>query len=758
MDIKRLMTSMLFAAALMMVVFYGPKACSSSPAAQHSFHAPANAARWEGDQSVPPKTVQLGDFSKPATDRLVITINPFTAAIDRVEVNPRYFAATYKRTDPLVLMESVPGLAKPFATTEVRLNSIAYPFMGKAANVDALWHIARKTDTELDLQKDFVGLDNKPLAVITKTFRIDPATYEVIITHTVRNVRVPQVVQRAASDKVIELGAKDVFNVVVKVGETLKEAGRDYTVKGPEGQVSIVDGTIKPTDTVNISFNLPGDKLTAAIDQLGPGELHRDDAQADDRFYHSIHMVSGKNYIDADKGFDLPHPTLSKATTGGTAIVGGPNGQFSDFSKNPQLWIASSNRFFTAVARPLPEIVTHDGAVVIPAGTAPAAAKSVRPPGAAVQLLASGYGEGHFIDMPTHISSANIDLMKTHGPGGNPLKPEEIVSIVRFTGNTLEVPPGTTVSEPLTVYMGPKDRRVFEGDLSAPEGSEPYNFAVYRYIKLIQFQQGCYSYCISLYVIMPILWLLDFLKGTIAFGNYGIAIMILVVIVRALLHPLTRASQVNMAKMGKQMRDVQPKVEAMKKKYADDKKRQSEEMMRIYKENKINPAGGVMGCLPMLIQMPIWAALYSGLRNDIDLRHASFVPGWINDLAGPDLVLPHAIPVIGHPLFHLPLVGDIYGLNLLPLLLTAVFYIQMKVSMASQPKPADEQQAQMQKISQYMIFIFPLSLYNAPSGLNLYIFASTMAGLLDTWLVRKTLKKQGILPTSAPALPTHEEK
>jgi YidC/Oxa1 family membrane protein insertase len=78
--------------------------------------------------------------------------------------------------------------------------------------------------------------------------------------------------------------------------------------------------------------------------------------------------------------------------------------------------------------------------------------------------------------------------------------------------------------------------------------------------------------------------------------------------------------------------------------------------------------------------------------------------------------------------------------------------------MASQPKPADEQQAQMQKISQYMIFIFPLFLYNAPSGLNLYIFASTMAGLLDTWLVRKTLKKQGILPTSAPALPTHEEK
>lgn len=757
MDIKRLMTSMLFAAALMMLFFYGPKACSSVPAVPHPFHDPANAARWEGDQGVPPKAVQIGDFSSPTNDRLVLTVNPFTAGIDRVEVNPKYFAATYKRTDPLVLMESVPGLAKPFATTEVRLNSIAYPFMGKAKNVDALWHIARKTGTELDLQKDFVGLDGKPLAVITKTFRVDPATYEITITHTIRNVRVPQVVQKPASDKVIDLGAKDVFNVVVKVGEAIKEAGRDYTVDAPTGRVSIGEGTIKSTDAVDISFNLPADKLTVAIDQLGPGELHRDDAQADDRFYHSIHMVSGKNYIEADKGFDLPHPTLAKATTGGTAIVGGPAGQFSDFSKNPQLWIASSNRFFTAVARPLPEIAMRDGVVVIPPGAVPTA-KSVRPAGAAVQSLASGYGQGHFIDKPTHILTANIDLMKTQGPSAVALKPEEIVSIVRFTGNTLEVPPGTTLSEPLTVFMGPKDRTVFEGDLAAPEGSDKYNFAIYSYIKLIQFQQGCYSYCISLYVIMPILWLLDFLKGTIAFGNYGIAIMILVLIVRALLHPLTRASQVNMAKMGKQMRDVQPKVEAMKKKYADDKKRQSEEMMRIYKENKINPAGGVMGCLPMLIQMPIWAALYSGLRNDIDLRHAPFVPGWINDLASPDLVVPHAIPVIGHPLFHLPMVGDIYGLNLLPILLTAVFYIQMKVSMASQPKPADEQQAQMQKISQYMIFIFPLFLYNAPSGLNLYIFASTMAGLLDTWLVRKTLKKQGILPTSAPALPTHEEK
>ncbi len=82
----------------------------------------------------------------------------------------------------------------------------------------------------------------------------------------------------------------------------------------------------------------------------------------------------------------------------------------------------------------------------------------------------------------------------------------------------------------------------------------------------------------------------------------------------------------------------------------------------------------------------------------------------------------------------------------------------MKVQMASQPKPADEQQAQMQNMSKYMFFVVPLFLYSAPSGLNLYYFASTMAGLVDTYIVRKTLKKRGILPSDADNLPTHKKK
>jgi YidC/Oxa1 family membrane protein insertase len=169
----------------------------------------------------------------------------------------------------------------------------------------------------------------------------------------------------------------------------------------------------------------------------------------------------------------------------------------------------------------------------------------------------------------------------------------------------------------------------------------------------------------------------------------------------------------------------------------------------------VNPAGGVMGCLPMLLQTPIWIAVWAGLATDIDLRHAMFIPGWINDLSAPDRTISFA--PINIPLLSL-FMGPISAINILPLLLGAVIFIQMKVQMASQPKPADPQQAQMQKMSTYMVLIFPLFLYSMPSGINLYYFASTLGGLIDTYFVRKSLKKAGILPSNAPVLPTHVEK
>jgi YidC/Oxa1 family membrane protein insertase len=470
--------------------------------------------------------------------------------------------------------------------------------------------------------------------------------------------------------------------------------------------------------------NLSGGPIQVQIDQFGPISLPRDDPQTDDRYYHAANYdVTAKN-VDSAKSFNATQLELPKYV-GGTKSIGQMN-TFNKPGDNPAVWIAASNRFFTTIERPLPI-----------------------PTVAAERVKAGDYS----IPVVTHVASSNLDVMKFS------TLPGELESIVRLTGQPMEIAPNATLEEPFAVFLGPKQRDLLAGDTKTPVDSTKYSHAVYDYFSLVQLNQGgCYKYCTFESVAWVILWLLDFFKRTIAFGNYGVAIMILVLVVRAVLHPLTRASQINMAKMGKKMKDVQPRIEAIKKKYAGNKQKTTEETMRIYREEKVNPAGGLLGCLPMTIQMPIWAALWSGLRTDIDLRHAAFIPGWINDLSHPDTIFPTTAHVIGHPLFTLPLLGEIYGLNLLPLLLTVVFFFQMKVTTALQPKAADPQQAQMQKMSQYMIFIFPLFLYSAPSGLNLYIFASTMGGLVDTWLVRKSLKKQGILPSDAPALPTHEEK
>ena len=734
----------------------------------------------------PAQTITIGNAGRQSKDKSAVEVSNELAGINKVQLNINDYAETVKREEPLTLMQAAPGLPRPFSTlgvhitigdqptelaygkalpegTAARLEGLAAKkaagtitaaesqelaqiaatiSAGNSTNLldsQAVWKIKPQQPGSADVSMAMeFDAGHAPVAEVIKTFHVDPNSYEVTITHTVRNLRPLHSVTKPAGDKVITLGETNVSNVTVKVGEQTKAPGTDYTVDAAKGLVMVTPGgSIQTTDQLAIAFHTPADALHVMIEQLGPGELSRDDPQTDDRYFHAVKLSSGQKLVDTDHPFSVMHLGLQKAVAGtknektgamenvGTATVGEKDGQFWDFSKNPCLWVGSANRFFAAVARPLP--ATGDTATFTLTGE-------------------------HPIPEPTHIGWAYVDLLRL---GDNPAND---VAMVRLAGRTVEVPAGGSVDEPLAVFFGPKKREIIQGSLTAPVGSQEYNHAVYKYISLIQYQQGCYSYCVSDWVVSPILWLLNFLKNTIALGNWGVAIMILVIVVRALLHPLTRASQVNMAKMGKQMRDVQPQMEAMKKKYADNKKKQSEEMMRIYRENKINPAGGVMGCLPMLIQMPIWAALYSGLRMDIDLRHAPFIPGWINDLSTPDTILPSSVVLLGHPWFTIPFLGwEVYGLNLLPLLLAGVFYFQMKVTTATQPKPADEQQAQMAKMSQYMIFMFPLFLYNAPSGLNLYIFASTMGGLLDTYIVRKALKKQGILAPSASLLPTHED-
>jgi YidC/Oxa1 family membrane protein insertase len=202
--------------------------------------------------------------------------------------------------------------------------------------------------------------------------------------------------------------------------------------------------------------------------------------------------------------------------------------------------------------------------------------------------------------------------------------------------------------------------------------------------------------------------------------------------VRLALHPITKRSQVSMMKLGK----MGPEMKRLQEKYKDNKAELQKAMWEVQKQQGITP---FLGCLPMFLQMPIWIALWSALNTTFELRHSNFLWGWtwIDDLAKPDRLIP-----LGSATFTVPWFGfHVDAINLLPVLLAFVFYLQQKVT----PKPPTmtPEQAQQQKMVQgMMVFLFPLFLYTQPSGLNLYILTSTGIGIWESKRIRDHIKQK----------------
>lgn len=184
--------------------------------------------------------------------------------------------------------------------------------------------------------------------------------------------------------------------------------------------------------------------------------------------------------------------------------------------------------------------------------------------------------------------------------------------------------------------------------------------------------------------------------------NYGLAIILLATLVRVLLHPLNMMSMRSMRAMQK----LAPEVDRLKKKYEKDPQALNAAMMALYKDNKVNPAGG---CLPMLVQMPIFFALYAVLFNAIELRHSPFV-GWIHDLSAPDTLFT---------------VGP-FPVRLLPLIMAASGILSQKVT------PTDPRQAPTMYMMNIMMVVF---FYGVPSGLVLYWTVMNVLTALQQWLV-----------------------
>ena len=208
--------------------------------------------------------------------------------------------------------------------------------------------------------------------------------------------------------------------------------------------------------------------------------------------------------------------------------------------------------------------------------------------------------------------------------------------------------------------------------------------------------------------------------------NYGWVIVIISVLSKLIFWPLSAKGTQSMRKTSDSQARLKPQLDALKKKHGKDQQAYNQAMMELYKKEGVNPMAGMAGCLPMLIQMPIFFALYQVLFNMVDLRHAPWI-FWIQDLSQPDMLF--TLP------FSLPLVGTAF--NLLPLIMAGATFLQTKLSPQAAP---GNQMAMMNNIMPIMMLFF---LYNMPSGLVIYWTINTAMTALQSWQVNKSATSTG---------------
>jgi YidC/Oxa1 family membrane protein insertase len=208
------------------------------------------------------------------------------------------------------------------------------------------------------------------------------------------------------------------------------------------------------------------------------------------------------------------------------------------------------------------------------------------------------------------------------------------------------------------------------------------------------------------FIAQPMFKLLLFFQSIV--GNWGVAIILITFTVKGALYPLTKAQYTSMAKM----RLLQPKIKALRDRYGEDRQKMSKAMMELYKKEKVNPLGG---CFPILLQMPIFIALYWSLMESVELRHAPFML-WIQDLSVKD------------PYFILPVLMGV-----------SMFFIQ-KMS------PTTVQDPMQQKVMKFMPMIFTAFFFMFPAGLVLYWLMSNIVTLIQQSIIYRNIEKQGLHP------------
>ena len=266
---------------------------------------------------------------------------------------------------------------------------------------------------------------------------------------------------------------------------------------------------------------------------------------------------------------------------------------------------------------------------------------------------------------------------------------------VQYIQKTEALQPGTQKQYDYSLFLGPKRMSV----LKAAGGhlDKAINFGFFDIIA------------------KPCLWLMDYIYEHFI-PNYGIAIILLTLLFKIIFWPLGTKSYKSMAEMKK----LQPLMAEIKKKYKDDKKKMNEETMGLYKTYKVNP---LSGCLPMVVQIPVFFAFYRMLYGAIELRHAPFL-WWVTDLSAPDRLFTFN--------FSVPMMTPPYGIPVLTIIMGATMFLQQKLS----PPPGDPSQA---KFMMMMPLIFTVIFVNFPAGLVLYWLTNNILSISQQYYITKKI-------------------
>jgi len=255
-------------------------------------------------------------------------------------------------------------------------------------------------------------------------------------------------------------------------------------------------------------------------------------------------------------------------------------------------------------------------------------------------------------------------------------------AVIGFKAPTITIDAGQQGTTSAVFYVGPKDQEVLEKIAANLDLTIDYGF-------LFMISQ-------------PLFWLLLSIQSFVT--NWGVAIIIITLIVKGGMYPLTKAQYTSMAKM----RELAPKMAQLKERFGDDRQKMSQATMEMYRKEKVNPAGG---CLPLLLQMPIFLALYWVFLESVELRHAPFI-FWIQDLSAMD---PYYV---------------------LPVLMGVSMFVMQKM------QPMTVQDPMQQKIMQYMPVVFSVFMAWFPSGLVLYWFISNVISIVQMKIIFSGIEKK----------------